>query len=90
MSDKTSGKLYVGSAYGSGGLLNRWKNYIETKHGGNKGMISVLRDFPNRFENFQFTILQVLPKTLTAEEVIGIENLYKRKLLSINFGMNEN
>lgn len=53
-------------------------------------MISVLRDFPNRFENFQFTILQVLPKTLTAEEVIGIENLYKRKLLSINFGMNEN
>lgn len=32
--DETDGKQYVGSAYGNGGLLTRWKYYVETKHGG--------------------------------------------------------
>ena len=38
----------------------------------------------------RFSILQVLPKTLSPEEVIGIESMYKEKLMSIEFGMNAN
>ena len=28
--------MYVGSAYGKDSIWNRWKNYIEKDHGGNK------------------------------------------------------
>lgn len=88
--DRESGKQYVGSAYGSGGLWDRWSCYIETHHGNNKRMRALLCDYPDRYHNFQFSILQILPKTLTADEVIAIESRYKKKLLSIQFGMNDN
>lgn len=32
--DLSSGKLYIGSAYGSDGLWGRWQNYAKTGHGG--------------------------------------------------------
>lgn len=88
--DKMDGKQYVGSAYGNGGLLGRWKCYIDTKHGGNKQLKEVICNSPERYENFQFSILQILPKTITQDEVVRIENLYKRKLLSKEFGLNDN
>ncbi len=75
----SNGKQYVGSAYGSGGLLERWRCYVETCHGGNKGVKEVLSNESQK-ENFQFSILQILPKTITGYEVIGIENLYKVSL----------
>ena len=88
--DTQSGKQYVGSAYSTGGLLGRWNCYVDTKHGFDKGIIELLNDFPDRYQYFQFSILQILPKNITSEEVISIESLYKRKLLSIEFGMNRN
>lgn len=88
--DRESGKQYVGSAYGSDGLWGRWRAYVETLHGGNKEMKEILCDYPERYHCFQFSILQILPKTLTNEEVIHMESLYKKKLLSIPFGMNSN
>lgn len=88
--DTKNGKQYVGSAYGDGGLLDRWKCYVMTKHGGNKGMKDVICNYPDRYEYFRFSILQILPKTVTDDEVITIENLYKNKLLTKDFGMNEN
>lgn len=37
ITDKSSGKQYVGSAYGDNGmLLQRWTNYVDNGHGGNK------------------------------------------------------
>jgi hypothetical protein len=88
--DKESGKQYVGSAYGEGGLLGRWKCYVDTFHGGNKRMKALLDDAPDRYRQFQFSILQILPKTLTEESVVEIESLYKKKLMSIEFGLNDN
>ncbi|MCD9024678.1 GIY-YIG nuclease family protein [Cohnella sp. NL03-T5] len=90
IADRKDGKLYVGSAFDTGGLLNRWKSFVDTKHGGNKGMKELVCNFPDRYEYFQFSILQIIPKNITAEEVIEVENLYKKKLMSIDFGMNEN
>jgi hypothetical protein len=90
ITDKTDGKQYVGSAYGDGGLLNRWKCYIDNKHGGNKKLKEVICNYPERYENFQFSILQILPKTITQEEVNKIETQFKRKLLSKEFGLNAN
>jgi len=88
--DPIDGKQYVGSAYGEGSLLERWKCYVETKHGGNKKIEELIRNHPERYKNFQFSILQILPKTITQEEVTNIENLYKRKLLTKEFGLNDN
>lgn len=33
--DGNTGKLYVGSAYGTDGIWGRWASYVETCHGGN-------------------------------------------------------
>jgi hypothetical protein len=86
--DTKDGKQYVGSAYGQGGLLSRWACYIATKDGDNKQMKELICYMPDRFEYFQFSILQILPKTIAPEEVITIENLYKKKLQSKEFGLN--
>lgn len=88
--DETDGKQYIGSAYGEGGLLARWKCYVDTKHGGDAKLKEIICNSPERYENFQFSILQVLPKTISPEEVIEIENLYKNKLLTRKFGLNTN
>ena len=88
--DTETGKQYVGSAYGEGGLLGRWSVYVQTKHGNNKEMKKVVCDYPERYHAFQFSILQILPKTVTDKDVIRIENLWKEKLMSIRFGMNDN
>ena len=88
--DSKSGQQYVGSAYGKNGLLGRWTEYVTTHHGGNKRMKELLREEPERYHHFQFSILQILPKTVTNEDAIHLESLYKKKLLTIPFGMNDN
>ena len=89
--DTETGKQYVGSAYNTkDGLFGRWSCYVATKHGGNKLMKEELCAHPDRYHKFRFSILQVLPKTLSPEEVTDIETLYKEKLLSKEFGMNAN
>ena len=90
ITDQNTGKQYVGSAYGSGGLLERWRCYVDTKHGGNKGLKEAINANPSQYTSFQFSILQILPKSITCDEVIAYEQLHKRKLLSIPFGMNFN
>lgn len=90
ITDTQNGKQYVGSAYGKDGLLGRWRYYVDSLHGNNKRMRQLLCDHPDRYQFFQFSILQLLPKTATDEEVIHTESLWKKKLLSIPFGMNDN
>lgn len=88
--DLEDGKQYIGSAYGKEGILGRWKAYIENGHGGNKSLISLIEKEPSRCEKFQFTILRTLSKTLTKEEIIRYEKLYKNKLGTRIFGLNLN
>ena len=89
--DKKRGTQYVGSAYNENGLLGRWTTYVSTGgHGNNKLMVQAMKDDPNRCHDLQFSVLQILPKTMTAEEVINTETLWKDKLLTKAFGWNEN
>ncbi len=90
ITDTSNGRQYIGSAYGERGVLGRWEEYVKTHHGGNKRMKEILKSTPEQYRNFQFSILQILPKNLTDDDVIRIETIYKKKLLSIPFGMNEN
>jgi len=53
-------------------------------------MIKVISSEPDRYKYSQFSIHQILPKTVTDEEVTAIESLYKKKLRTIEFGLNDN
>lgn len=88
--DRSSGKQYVGSAYGVGGIWSRWKSYVRSPSGGNVLLKSLLKKSPNKYKQFQFSILRVLEPGSTKEEVIDQETLTKRKLGSRAFGLNGN
>ena len=88
--DKITGNQYVGSAYGKGGIVSRWRSYVETHHGGNKKLKELLIEYPDRYKEFQFSILETLPTTLTNNEVIAREVLHKIKLHTRAFGLNSN
>lgn len=86
-----TGDRYVGSTYGYDGLLGRWSVYVSTDgHGNNKGMISHLKS-ANQSHDLQFSVLQVLSKSIPDHQIIEAETLWKKKLLTYEpFGMNQN
>lgn len=90
ISNTKTGKLYVGSAYGDLGLFGRWEEYVKTHHGGNKLLREYLKTDPKGYENFQFSILQIFAMNTKDEIVINAEGLFKKKLLSKEFGYNDN
>ena len=51
-----------------------------------------LGKYPEAYKDLQFTILRILPKTISDKEAVMIESLYKRKLNTRNskYGMNLN
>lgn len=88
--DRSTGRQYVGSACGEGGILSRWASYAKTSHGGNKLLRALIATEQSYAERFDFTILQTLPRTATPAEVIAYEQQYKRKLGSRAHGLNSN
>ena len=88
--DTRSGKQYVGSAYGAGGIWGRWRSYVKAPSGGNAQMRDLLSADPTSHRHFQFSIVRVLEPSSTKDEVIAQEALTKRKLGSRAFGLNSN
>ena len=91
ITDTKTGKHYVGSASGlEGGIWGRWSEYARTKHGGNKRLVELITADPDYCYNFQYSILEVFPLKRDKQEVLEYEQLYKKKLWSIQFGLNDN
>lgn len=90
ITDKNTGKQYVGSTYGKSGVWGRWSGYFKTIHNDNTELIKLTDNDLNYKDNFQYTILQVLPINVTNKEAIDYETLYKNKLGSRAFGLNCN
>lgn len=88
--DSKSGDLYIGSANGQKGVFGRWEGYIKTKHGGNKKLIELIEKEHLYYQNFKFSILQTLPNNITKPEIDKIESIYKEKLGTRVFGLNNN
>jgi hypothetical protein len=84
LASETTGKLYVGSAYGTGGFWARWENYFRTGHGGNEGM-KLAAD-----HQYQVSILEVASSSVSEKDIIRMEALWKDKLLSRKHGLNKN
>ena len=85
-------KQYIGSTYGSKGILGRWTEYVRTYSGGNVEIIDHLSQHKDAYKHFQFTILKILPPSVSAEEAIENETLFKKKLntRNSNYGLNKN
>ena len=91
ISDTKTGKLYVGSAYNEEGIWGRWSTYVSTNGtGGNKTLKELVEGDKDYANNFRFSILMLLPKTITADQAIQKERLFKNKLGTNSFGLNNN
>lgn len=82
--DMSSGEIYIGSAYGNEGIWGRWSNYAKNGHGGNK--LLKPRD-PN---NFQWSIVRTVSRSMSERDVIIIEGIEKIKHGSRVHGLNDN
>ncbi len=85
---QTSGDLYVGSASGVSGIWGRWREYAKSGHGGNVRLRKLIESDPRYPEQFRFSVLQTLSKTMARDEVIKRETLYKHKLGTRAIGLN--
>lgn len=83
ITDTMTGRHYVGSAYGAGGIWQRWKQYSESGHGHNKELRRLLaREGDEYSRNFQFAILETADSSSSKDEVLIREKHWKDALCS--------
>jgi hypothetical protein len=91
ISDKKTGKLYVGSASGDNGFWQRWEEYINNGHGGNKILKNIIKEKGiNYCINYTFSILEICNKNVLEDEILEKESFWKNRLLTREFGYNDN
>lgn len=91
ISDTRSGKLYVGSATGEGGLWQRWCSYASTGHGHNVELRAVIRELgTSHIECFQYSVLEIADTHTSQKEILQRESHWKSVLLSRQHGYNRN
>lgn len=88
--DRSSGKKYVGSAYGEGGIWSRWCEYSYSGHGNNRELRALLKQQPGYSSHFQFSILEVCDLSYTKEQIIAREIHWKKALCTREHGLNSN
>lgn len=91
--DKSNGKLYVGSATSDNGmLLARWTAYADNGHGGNVELVELVKrhGFDYIKQNFQYTILENFNQSTPDSYVLERESYWKEVFQSRIFGYNKN
>jgi GIY-YIG catalytic domain len=80
-----SGELYVGSATGDEGFLNRWESH--TRNDGQGDSVALKGRTPS---DYQVSILEVAGTASSDKEIVAMEQRWKRKLRSREMGLNRN
>lgn len=89
ITDRATGKLYVGSATGGGGIWQRWCSYSLNGHGGNKNIITVLnKKGPEYADNFQYSILEIADTHTSKDDILERESYWKNVLCTRKYGYN--
>lgn len=88
ITDRSNGKMYVGSATGDQMLYSRWKSYIKSGHGGNAELKGLSAEHIKN--NFYFSILDIYKSSVSKDVVIAREQWWKRTLQTNLFGYNRN
>ena len=93
ITDKESGKMYVGSATSDYGmLLQRWRSYISNGHGGNKELIELVEKKGINYikNNFYYSILENYNAKVDDHIILERESWWKETLQTRIFGYNSN
>lgn len=90
LTDKSTGKLYIGSAYGDNGIAKRWEDYAITEDGGNKELIKLKAKPEYIKKNFTYSLLEFFDKNVSDDYVLSREKYWKRVLDTIKHGYNDN
>lgn len=93
ITDTHTGKLYVGSATSEHRmLLQRWKNYVSNGHGGNIGLIELVKkegfDYVKKY--FQYSILENYNAKVDDDIILNRGSWWKEIFKSREFGYNKN
>ena len=103
ITDRATGRKYVGSAYGENGVAGRWNEYLnsgydkdekETGEYPNKKLKALVNEKGLGYiqENFQYALLEIFPKNETGrKKALERESYWKEVLLTRgDFGYNDN
>lgn len=93
ITDKKTGKLYVGSATSKNGmLLARWQSYINTFDGGNVEFKKLMKEHGENYikQNFHYSILENFNSKIDDKYILQRENWWKEVLNSRIHGYNNN
>ena len=91
ISDTTTGRFYVGRAYGEGGIWHRWAEYANNGHGGNVELRKLLADEGSQYaDNFRYSILEISDLHDSQENIRQRESHWKDILMSRTYGLNAN
>ena len=91
ITDTANGKNYVGSATGDSGIWQRWCEYSQNGHGGNKELKKILHENGENYSNnFQYSILEIADTHSSNEDILTRESFWKDVLCSRIYGYNGN
>jgi hypothetical protein len=93
ITDASTGKRYVGSAYGDSGIWSRWTSYVFSGHGGNVELRALVSDPSLNYcrQHFRFALLEHRPRVTADEAVLAREAHWKRLLFTRgDEGLNRN
>lgn len=91
ITDTKTGKLYVGSASGEGGIWQRWSEYAVNGHGSNRELVALLSEKGKEYsDNFQYSVLEIADTHASANDVLARESYWKDVLCSREHGYNAN
>lgn len=92
LTDTCTGKLYIGSATGEEGVAQRWGNYLDSKHGGNKKLIDLYKEKGDEYFEmyFTYTLLEYFSLSYDQAKILEREQYWKKCLDTIKNGYNDN
>lgn len=99
ITDRKTGKWYVGSAYGEENIWHRWNEYANTLTGGHKNESDGNKDFRDLVakygpeyikDNFQYSVLELLPAGTKKDPVLARDHFWMRALDTHRHGYNNN
>ena len=91
ITDTANGKNYVGSTIGEFGIWQRWCEYSQNGHGGNKELKKILNENGKSYSNnFQYSILEIADTHSSNEDILARESFWKDILCSRTYGYNGN